>query len=207
MKRFIIICIACFLAVTVTYGQTTITVRPYVRGGLNLLPPTLEDLEFVGDMTGAEVLKRPHAVGAGAQVKLDLKGWEVGLDAGATTMYLNIVRYDQGVGVSNYVDEEYSVYINGFVQKPLSDIFFIQGGAGLHICPWFYEYYYESANYTDVYDEYSGVGISPALMIAAGTEVPISEKANLFLLGKMDLIARYGLMLPVTVNVGISIEL
>jgi hypothetical protein len=105
------------------------------------------------------------------------------------------------------VDEEYSVYVLPFVQKSLGEQFYLQGGAGIHICPWYYEYYYESANYTDTYDEYYGVGYGLGLMLGLGTEIPLSEKADFFLLGKLDGILRYGIMLPLTINAGVRIDL
>ncbi len=188
-------------------AQEEMNIRPYVRAGVNLLPPSLEDLEFSGDMPGAEIIRNPVSAGAGVQISMLMNDLRVGLDVGAATMFVNTVRYDQGVGVSNYVDEEYSVYLLGFMQRPLGEMFFFQAGGGLHICPWYYEYYYESANYTDTYDEYYGVGYSLAFMAGLGTEIPLSPKANLFLLGKLDAIVRYGIMLPLTVNAGLSIDL
>lgn len=207
MKRILIAVAALLLLSAGISAQGGMSIRPYVRFGLNLLPPSLEDLGFSGGMPGAEIIRNPLSAGAGAQISLLMNSFRAGLDVGATTMFVNKVQYDQGVGVSNYLDEEYSVYVLGFVQKPLGEFFFIQGGAGIHICPWYYEYYYESANYTDTYDEYSGVGYSLGLMAGVGTEIPLGSKTNLFLLGKLDGIIRYGIMLPLTVNAGVRIDL
>ncbi|MDF1570647.1 MAG: hypothetical protein P1P82_03415 [Bacteroidales bacterium] len=207
MKNPLITIVVLLLLSAGSSAQEVMTMRPYVRAGLNLTPPSLEDLSYSGDMPGAEIIRNPLSVGAGVQFSLQRSGLEFGMDVGATTMFVNTVRYDQGVGVSNYVDEEYSVYLLAFLQKPLGENFFIQGGLGPHICPWNYEYYYESVNYTDSYEDYSGVGVSLGLMLGLGTEVPLSQKASFFLLGKLDGIFRYGIMLPLTVNAGLSIDL
>jgi hypothetical protein len=207
MKKILITLVLLSLLSAGTFAQEALNIRPYVRAGVNLLPPSLEDLDFSGGMPGAEIIRNPLAAGAGAQISMLRNDLRVGLDVGASTSFVNTVQYDQGVGVSNYVDEEYSVYLLGFVQKPLEEIFFVQGGGGIHICPWYYEYYYESVNYTDTYDEYYGVAYSLGLMAGVGAEIPLSPKANLFLLGKLDVVIRYGIMLPLTVNGGLSIDL
>lgn len=207
MKRILNAIIVLLLLSAGLYAQEEFNLKPYVRVGVNLLPPSLEDLDFSGGMPGAEIIRNPLSAGAGVQISTMMNELRVGFDVGATTMFINTVRYDQGVGISNYVDEEYSVYLLGFVQKPLGELFFVQGGGGIHICPWYYEYHYESANYTDTYDEYYGVGYSLGLMVGLGTEIPLSPNINLFMLGKLDGIIRYGIMLPLTVNAGLSIDL
>ena len=46
-----------------------------------------------------------------------------------------------------------------------------------------------------------------AIMAAAGAEISVSPKVNLFLLGKLDGVFRYGIMLPLSANIGMSFKL
>jgi hypothetical protein len=189
------------------YGQKGLTIRPYIRAGINLLPPSMEDLDYTGDWSDAEVKVNPMTVGLGSQFLLDKGTFGLGVDFGGGSLFIHKVINDQGVGISTYTDEEYSIYIKFLAEYNLGGILFLQGGIGPHIAAWWYEYYYESANYSDVEDWDSGVGVSLAIMAAAGAEIPISENVNLFLLGKLDGIFRYGMMFPLTANVGLSFKL
>ncbi len=215
MKIKILTAIFALLSSTFVFGQGTLSLRPYLRAGINMLPPTLEDLDFVDPPTDAEVHKTPISAGAGVQILIpSISGaigldetYKMGMDVGATTIFFNKVIYDEGVGTANYFDEEYSVYLMPFLEKSLGEVFFLQGGVGLHILPWFYEYYYESNNYTDSDEYYSGVGFSGGFMFAGGMRVSLGSRSGLFLLGKMDGIIRYGLMLPVTINAGFTVDL
>lgn len=204
----LLLTVAIILAASTTlFAQKGITITPYARLGLNMLPPSMDDLDYVGDWSGADIKINPISSGAGLQVKLDKNGLGLGIDAGATTLFFHKVVHDQGVGVSTYTEDEYSVYLKFFAQKGLGDLFFVQGGVGVHINPWFYEYYYDSANYTDTWNSSSGTYVSYALHLAVGTEIPLSPKVNLFLLGKLEGIFAYGIMLPVSGNVGLSYAL
>jgi len=202
--------ILVFLAsLLTTYGQIDkkITIRPYLRAGINLLPPSMEDLEYEGDWSDAVINKNPINIGAGTQVKISLDKVDVGIDIGGGTMYKNEVVYDEGVGISSYLDKESHIYILLFGEYTLKDPFFVQVGLGPNISPWYYEYYYDSVNYTDQSESYSGVGVNLAFMASAGADFAISENINIFLLGKMDGIFRYGVMLPFTLNIGVSFNL
>ena len=215
MKRILLFVISTMLSCTIVSGQGNLSLRPYFRAGINLLPPTLEELDFQDPPLDAEIRKTPLSAGTGMQllilpvanaIGLD-ETFTLGMDVGATTVFFNKVINDQGVGVATHFDQEYSVYMIPFVEKSFGDVFFIQGGFGLHILPWFYEYYYESNNVSDASEYYSGVGYSGGFMIAAGTHIPLSTRAGLFIMGKMDGIIRYGLMLPLTINAGLTIDL
>jgi len=194
-------------ACSMLYAQKGITVIPYARLGLNMLPPSMDDLDYIGDWSGADIKINPLSSGAGVQVKVDKNGLGLGIDAGISTMFFHKVIHDQGVGVSTYTQDEYSIYLKVFAQKGLGDMFFVQGGAGVHFNPWFYEYYYDSVNYTDSWDESSGSYTSFALHVALGTEVPLTPKVKLFLLGKLEGIFAYGIMLPISGNIGLSYSL
>jgi len=210
MKKIItFICVgSLFLSGIHAFGQVGITFRPYARAGLNLLPPSMEDLDYSDGFSDATIKRNPIAAGAGAQILLQKEDIRLGVDIGAGTIFRNLVVYEvTGTGTSNHLDQEYSVYTLAVAEKMLDERIFIQGGAGIHIAPWYYEYYYESENYTDVQNYYSGVGVSFAIMAAIGAEFPLSPGANLFMLAKLDGILRYGLMLPLTANVGLSFKL
>jgi len=146
-------------------------------------------------------------IGAGSQFLLQKNGIGLGIDIGAGTLFSNKVIYDEGVGTATNLDQQYSIYILFLAEYKLGEIFFIQGGLGPHISPWYWEYYYASNNYSDVENWDSGVAVKFAIMAAAGAEFPINPKVNLFLLGKLDGIFQYGLMLPLTVNIGVSFRL
>lgn len=210
MRKFFpaIIVIAFMVQSLPVLSQSGLTLRPYVRAGLNLTPPTLEELEYSGPTIGFEQRTNPIAAGAGAQVLMQRENLKIGLDVGAGSLFRNLVINDvPGIGTSNHLDQEFSIYTLALVEKMLTETVFVQGGAGLHFCPWVYEYYYESENYRDQRTYYSGVGTSFAIMLAVGTEIPISSNVNLFVLAKLDGIIRYGLMLPITGNIGLSFDL
>ncbi len=207
MKRLVLTGIFMIVMYSCSFAQAGLTVRPYAKAGLNLLPPSLDDLSFSGGMIGADVKKNPLVAGLGCQFKLEKGDLGLGLDVGGGTLFVNKVMYDQGVGTSNYLDEEYDISLVFFAEKKLSGFAFVQGGIGPYFTPWYYEYYYESVNYTDVYDSYGGVAVTLGVMAAVGAEVPLSPNADFFILGKLEGIFQYGIMLPLTVNAGFSLKL
>ena len=208
-KNFTLVILVFLASLLSAYGQINnkITIRPYLRAGINLLPPSMEDLEYIGDWSDADINKNPINIGLGTQLKLALNKVDVGIDIGGGTMFRNEVIYDEGVGVSSYLDKESHIYVLFFGEYIIKDPFFVQFGMGPHISPWTYEYYYDSVNYTDQSESSNGVGVNFGVMAAAGADFAISEKFNIFFLGKMDGIFRYGVMLPFTVNIGFSIDL
>jgi len=183
-------------------AQMSKTYMPYVRAGLNLLPPTLEDLEYLG-LSEDEARKNILIFGGGLQIKTDMYGTGLGLDVGGGSLFVNRIIHDQGVGTSYHVDSEADIYILLFAERELGPSSFYQVGLGPHIIPWYYTYYYESDNYTDVYDEYGGVTIKAGLSGAVGTELPFGPGAGFYCMARMDMIFQYGILLPVTVVAGL----
>jgi len=208
-KLFLLIILALMVSIVKSYGQNNIkiTLRPYLRAGINLLPPSMEDLEYVGDWSDAVINKNPLCIGAGSQFKVALNKVDLGVDIGGGTVFVNEVIYDEVVGIATYLDKESHIYILFFGEFKLKDPFFVQFGLGPNISPWYYEYYYDSVSYSDEQNSGSGVGFNLAFMSSAGVDFDINERTNLFLLGRLDGILRYGMMFPFTINFGISFNL
>jgi len=184
-------------------AQSALSFHPYMRAGLTLLPPSLEDLDYVG-LSGEETQKDLLLFGLGLQLKTDLGGTLAGLDIGAGSLFVNRIIYDQGVGISYHTDSEMDVYITAFAERKLNDIFFYQVGMGPHFLPWYYTYYYESNSYSDVYDEYGGLAVKFGINGALGTDMKLTETIGLYCTARVDMIFQYGIILPVSITAGLN---
>lgn len=104
------------------------------------------------------------------------------------------------------VDRELSLSFGGVAQLEVGKHLVFQGGLGAHIVMWFYDFSYQSSASVDSSSD-SGTAVVPALMVAAGTNLRLSETMMMPLMIRVDLLLRYGVMVPVTVTAGVSFPL
>jgi len=204
MRKAIFITLFMMLGINVS-AQKLISVTPYGGIGLNLLPPTLSDLQYVG-ISGEEVRRNIIVSDLGVQFLAELGERKVGVDFGGGTLFVNRVILDQGVGTSNHLDQEWDIYLKAYLQQDMGGDLFWQLGLGPHFTPWYYSYYYESNNYTDVYDQYGGIATTFGIVGAVGSRAPLSSTMSLQLMAKLDIIFQYGIMVPFTVTAGLTFD-
>lgn len=110
---------------------------------------------------------------------------------------------DVGAGISYNTDKESGVRFLLLAQYSLAGIFFIQGGLGPHLTFWTYHYEYHGV-YEDSSEDENGAGVNLGLMAACGADFPVTKNISIPLYFRIDLLFRYGIMVPVTLNSGIT---
>lgn len=195
-----------------TNTNNSIRISPYFSIGVTAAAPSLEDLEFYySDLYERDL--NPLAIGGGIQALFAVKSVWLGVDIGAKKTFKSTASYDMDLiystGYTEQIDKETAVNILFLAQYDLNSYLFLQGGLGTYMSSWFYSYEYRNSDYYDSYDyvEYTGTGWNFGLMLAGGTHFPITENIFIPLYLRFDLMFRYGIMVPITVNSGITIAL
>lgn len=190
-------------------------IRPYVRVGYLITPPTAAELEF-------EVVGGPPAA---AQEGLDMNRLNYGL--GGQLFFVENGTIIKGstirVGIEASVHRLFSSVHTGAYQsthkdsetalaflvlgelKPEKMPVFFQLGLGPEAVLWSWEYEYTGPSYQ--YKSDSGVGISPVIMAAAGMDLPISDAMSVPIMLRLDNIFRYGTLTSISVVAALNVKL
>ena len=196
-------------------GQNAVVIRPYLRVGFLLTPPSADDLgyEIVDDVVDLDQFLDVNKgnFGAGVQIFLPLSknpSLKWGLDIGAQKLFSS--RFETDASDLPYVDEdyhldsEYDIYLLAIAElTPAGSPFFVQGGAGGHFVKWSYEYNYES-DYQSKHETGGGMEFCFGLMGAAGTSLRINDRISLPISLRLDGLLRYGLLVSAGLVVGFS---
>ncbi len=194
------------------HRKRNFSLRPYSKIGSLLTPPSASDLGYISADGGSvdEYLDlSAFNFGGGVQFLLSLNPentLSVGLDLGAQKLFSSVFTLETSDIVYEDVhhDREFSFYLLALLelrsrQSPL----FFQAGAGMHLVSWYWDYTY-SGKYSNVYEEESGSGINMALLLAGGFDIPVSERISVPVMLRMDGLLRYGILLNVSLNIGLS---
>ena len=185
------------------------------RVGWTLLPPDLQALEYggvPGDWQQMNALNYGILLqGLFLPLETGVGMLRIGAEFGFSWLFTSTVQdpsipYNIGaiqVTEDRYIDREMSMSFGGVAQIELSRYLFLKAGVGAHAVLWLYDYSYKSTSSVDSNSD-SGTGISPAFMFAAGTNLPARDTTLITIAVRVDLLLRYGLMVPVSVTAGVS---
>lgn len=194
------------------FRKRSLSFRPYAKFGVLATPPTAADLNYLNvDSVNLDQYLDVAAFsfGGGVQVLFSLSPENTinfGLDLGAQKLFSSI--FDLGSSDIVYEDihheNEFSFYLLGLLEfRPRQLPLFFQGGLGMHLVSWHWDYTY-SGKYSDEYKEESGTEVNLGLMLAGGLDLPVNEKISVPIMLRMDGLLRYGMLLNVSLSIGLS---
>jgi hypothetical protein len=209
MKKIILFGIA--LGMIISQGQAQSTYRIYLRGGVTLSPPTMEELDF--PPSWETFMKRDLSVtniGVGSQFLFPVKSSKVGVDIGFSSLFNNHVTENVGNDHdTEFTDSEGTFYILAIAEKAFPGGIFVQGGIGPHIVTWKSEYSYTDFDYPELNtdDYYSGTDIYVGMNLGFGYDLNLDKRMGLFIMGRMDAIldGEYGVVVPLSLSVGLRL--
>jgi hypothetical protein len=192
--------------------KRSLSFRPYAKIGVLATPPSAADLNYI-NVDGADMDQYLDVAGfnfgGGVQVLFSLSPENTinfGLDLGAQKLYSSI--FDLGSSDIVYEDihheNEFSFYLLGLLEfRPRQLPLFFQGGLGMHLVSWYWDYTY-SGKYSDEYKEESGTEVNLGLMLAGGLDLPVNERISVPIILRMDGLMRYGMLLNISLSIGLS---
>lgn len=215
MKKIFLPIFLLILWQSIAYSQGNsagLTFRPFAKIGFTAATPTLEELGYMviggpGLSDDTRQLDR-MAYGFGLEALYGKGGLKFGIEAGFTRLFKNEVTLDNSdvhAGISNYVDKESAIQVLLVAHSRLAGIFFIEGGIGAHLTFWTYDYEYLGV-YGNESSSDGGMGTNFGLMAAGGVELPLTENLSIPLFARMDVLFRYGIMVPLTFNAGFNFK-
>lgn len=190
-----------------------VTVRAYGDFGVCLLPPDGLDLGYVAGSDNHTYIDETNSTydlfeyGGGVQALYGVSAdWKAGLDAGIKYGFGMDAAINSDLSLQQYSDDSYWADLCAVVERSGVGPFFVQAGAGLFLNIWTYFYYYDSNISGDTSSEASD-GVKPKLgcFAAIGKDIPLRGTTKLFCSVRVDAILVYGLTLPVTACVGLSL--
>jgi hypothetical protein len=195
------------------FRKRSFSFRPYAKMGRLLPPPSATDLNYIE--VNRENLDEFLDVdtdnfGGGVQLLFSLNPENtahVGVDLGAQKLFSSV--FDLGTSDIVYKDirneNEFGFYLLGLLEfRPRRSPLFLQVGAGIQVVSWYWESIY-SDKYTDVYKkEESGLEVNMGLLLAGGFDIPLGQKFSVPIMLRMDGLMRYGLLLNVSLSIGLS---
>ncbi len=196
-------------------SASAVEIRPYMRLGYLLTPPTAEELEFVlvgGTPADAEVGMDMNQInyGIGAQVFfLDntsiMKNATLRLGAEAGIHRLFSSEHTGAYQSVNRDSEAAFVLLVLGEFKSAEMPFVFQVGLGPALVYWSWEYEYFGYSYE--YESDSGIGFCPVIMAAGGLDLQVSDTISIPIMLRSDNVIRYGIMASISGSVGVSIKL
>ena len=205
--KILIISIVCTYS---TYSQESMLLRPYFKIGVMATPPNTVDLEYsvdgiAGGMDDKQSV-RQLVIGLGCQLMVETNkpGLSLGGEIGMQNLFHS--RVDGALLRSTYysyhIDREWELYINPLVGFTSEDSpFFFQGGLGLHLVFWDWQYRYSSI-YETTSNSNGGSNTNLGLMLKAGTLLNITPSVSLPVALRTDILFRYGGLISVSLIVG-----
>ena len=189
-----------------------IIIVPYFSVGLTAAVPTLEELEYYYTEDYDRKVS-PLSVGGGVQMLFAVKKVWLGFDIGARKTFKSTATYEMNLiystAYSEQIDKESALNILFLTEfRPVSFLF-LQGGLGTYMSSWFYSYEYNNPDYPSSYDytEYNGSHWNFGIMLAGGAEFPITKHISIPVYLRLDIMLRYGVMIPITANTGVRVTL
>jgi hypothetical protein len=196
-------------------GKPSFLIRPYLKVGFLLTPPSADDLGYVSADAGGDLDQyltvNKGNFGAGLQVFLPVAlapSLKLGLDVGFHKLFSS--RFDTGAADISFIyedydeDSDYDVHVLGLAEMvPNGSPFFLQGGLGGHFVHWSWTENYES-KYQSIHETKSGTDFVLGLMAAAGTSLKVGDRVSLPISIRLDYLFRYGSLLTAGLVVGLS---
>lgn len=206
------VCIAALLTLAIGHLNAQVTTRPYLRVGNTFLTPTMEELNYPADAEEwMEVTREGTNIGFGAQFLFPIKKTHIGFDIGYTNIFDNKAVHDQLDGGRGYIekfrDKEYSLYFLVMVEKKFDNGLFLQAGTGPHLVRWDFENEFKNFRYPELNELYSNgdVYVAGAAEVALGYEFMLNDRVGLFVMGRVDVIFEYDVMIPVSLQLGVKL--
>lgn len=188
-----------------------LTLRVIPKIGTTLIHPSIEDLDY-----GEGYRKENFSIanlGLTAQILKNFNNVKFGAEFGLQSLWSAEISAEQEdwsyIQESRWNEKRSDIHILGIVELPMRNNIILQGGIGIHSV--FYE-----ATYTYLSDyikdgsedeEYSGAGIALGMMVSGGVNLPVSENISIPILARLDMITYEGLMMPLSLMVGLSFNL
>lgn len=192
--------------------KKSFSLRPYAKMGMLLTPPSAADLGYI-EVDGGnldELLDVATAnFGGGIQLLFSLNPentMHVGFDLGAQKLFSSVFTLETSDIVYEDIhnENEFAFYLLALLdlRSRRSPVFF-QAGAGMHLVSWYWDYTY-SGKYHDEYTEESGLEVSMGFLLAGGFDIPVNERISVPIMLRMDGLMRYGMLLNVSLSIGLS---
>ena len=197
--------------VTLITAQKGLNVRPYIRLGVLLTPPSTEDLGYfvIGDPGGLDDFQDISVLNYAMGVQL-LKGLSEGPSIGGELGIQNLFNsvIDHGVSslsdLSLDTDREWDVYLGPLVEFQMDNSpLYFQAGLGVHVVYWQYISEYDGT-YVDEYYTDGGIGTSVGINGTAGFRLKISDSFSMPIALRTDVIFRHGILLQAGILVGLD---
>ena len=216
MKKMYLLALVLIIWQSNIYCQETsrnFSVRPYVQMGFTAAVPTLEELGYL--VVDGPPLSEDHrkvdalSYGLGIQALYGKGNCKFGLEIGGMRLFKSTVILDNtdvNLGISTNIDREMTSQILVIAQGSLAGIFFAEAGIGPRITLWTYSYEY-LGRYGNTYEDDWGVKVNFGIMAAGGVDIPISRSISIPIYVRMDMLFRYGVIVPLTINSGITVRL
>lgn len=192
--------------------KRSFSLRPYAKMGMLLTPPSAAGLGYI-EVDGGnldELLDVATAnFGGGVQLLFSLNpenSMRVGVDLGAQKLFSSVFTLETSDIVYEDVhnENEFAFYLLALLElrSRRSPVFF-QAGAGMHLVSWYWDYTY-SGKYHDEYTEESGLEVNMGFLLAGGFDIPVNERISVPIMLRMDGLMRYGMLLNVSLSIGLS---
>lgn len=192
--------------------KKSFSLRPYVKLGMLLTPPSAADLGYV-EVDGGnldEFLDVAAAnFGGGGQLLFSMnpeKTMHIGVDVGAQKLFSSVYTLDTSdiVYLDVHNEKEFAFYLLGLLElRSRRSPLFFQAGAGIHLVSWYWDYTY-SGKYHDEYTEESGLEVNMGFLLAGGFDIPVNDRVSVPIMLRMDGVMRYGTLLNASLSIGLS---
>jgi len=188
------------------------SLRPYGKIGKLLTPPSAADLGYfeAGGGNLDEFLSVATAnFGGGIQLLFSLNPentMHFGVDLGAQKLYSSTFN----LGTSDIVyediqnEKEFVAYLLGLLElRPRRSPLFLQVGAGMHLVYWSWDHTY-SEKYYEEHKKNSGLEVNMGFLLSTGLDIPLGKWISVPIMLRMDGLMRYGMLLNVSLSIGLS---
>ena len=215
MKTSIIMCALILLCLSAVQAGERPVIRPFAGIGTLMGAPSASDLDYV-DADGGDLnqylKQKKMSPFAGVQVLVPFKPR---LRLGGELSYRRLFSSTFNTGSSDIsfintdydTDAEYDLAVLGIIEyQPASSMFFIMGGAGMHIVRWTFDSEYDS-KYSYSSSSYGGSGTNLGIMGAGGVRLPLSPTLSMPVMARFDYIMRYGGMIPLSLTAGLEFSI
>jgi len=179
-------------------AQNEIILRPYLKVGALLTPPSLEDLDYEAGVFDDIQDVSKVTYGSGIQVLRESRnGIYWGGELGLQNLFTSKLHFplDEYQYTDFQSDKEWEVFFGPLVEYSKKESpFFLQAGVGMHVVFW--EFIYDYADvYTDRYVSDGGTEINVGFSLTGGMKLKLTDRVEFPIAIRADIMPRYGVLL------------